>query len=184
MTSAIPVQRSNQLSYQASYQGLAIVFGVTKSYMYLNGRKFILHTDHKALLKIFSPKSATPVLAASRLQRWAILLSSYRYDMKYKSSRDIAKANALSRLLLSFRQDASAESPIFHIVAQQVTRHPVKARQIACDSALDKKLSRVLTFTQHGWNNEECSDPDFKTYFIQRHELSVEQGCLKLGNVS
>ena len=72
---------------QIEKEGLAIVFGVTKFYMYLYGRKLTLHTDHKPLLKIFSPGSATPVLTASRLQHWAILLSSYRYDIKYKSSR-------------------------------------------------------------------------------------------------
>ena len=67
---------------QTEKEGLAIVFGVTKFYMYLFGRKFTLHTDHKPLLKIFSPQGATPVLATSRLQRWAILLSSYCYDIK------------------------------------------------------------------------------------------------------
>jgi len=54
---------------QIGKEGLAIVFGVTKFYMYLFGRKFTLHTDHKPLLKIISPQGATPVLAASRLQR-------------------------------------------------------------------------------------------------------------------
>ena len=54
---------------QIEKEGLAIIFGVTKYYMYLFGRKFILRTDHKPLLKIFAPDSATPVLAAARLQR-------------------------------------------------------------------------------------------------------------------
>jgi len=157
-------QAENNYS-QIEKEGLAIVFGVTKFYMFLYARKFILHTDHKPLLKIFSPDSTTPALAASHLQRWAILLSSYRYEIKYKSSRDIANADALSRLPLSFKQDASVASPIFHIAAQQVTRHPVKAQQIARDTARDKTLSRVLTFTQHGWNVDECSDPDLKTLF-------------------
>ena len=116
---------------QIEKEGLAIVFGVTKFYMYLFERKCTCHTDHKPLLKIFSPQCSTPVLAASRLQRWAILLSSYRYDIKYKSSSDIANADALSRLPLEFKCDASVESPIFHVAAQQVTRQPIKAQQIA-----------------------------------------------------
>ena len=83
---------------QIERERLAIVFSVTKFYMYLYGRKLILHTDHKPLLKIFSPNSATPVLAASRLLRWVLLLSSYRCDIEYKPSRDIANADALSRM--------------------------------------------------------------------------------------
>ena len=162
-------------------EGLAIVLGVTKFYMYLYGKKFILYTDHKPLLKIFAPGSATPVLVASRLQRWAILLSSYRYEIHYKSLRDIANADALSRLPLCFKQDAGVESPIFHVAAQQVARHPVKAQQISRDTARDKILSMVLTFTQLGWNQEKCDDPDLKPFFIRRDELSVEQGCLMWG---
>ena len=134
--------------------------------MYLFGRKFTLHTDHKPLLKIFSPQGATPVLAASRLQCWAILLSSYRYDIKYKSSSDIANADALSRLSLEFKHDASVESPIFHVAAPQVTRHPVKAHQIARDMAHDKTLAMVLAFTQNGWDIQECHDPVIKPYLI------------------
>lgn len=88
------------------------------------------------------------MLAAFRLQRWAILLSSYRYAIQYKSSRDIANADALSRLPLFFKQDASVENPIFHVATQQVARHPVKVRKIARDTARDKILSKVLTFTQ------------------------------------
>ena len=54
---------------QIEKEELAIVFGVTKFYMYLFGRKFTFHTDKKPLLKLFSPQGATPVRAASRLQR-------------------------------------------------------------------------------------------------------------------
>ena len=106
---------------QIEKEGLTIVFGVTKFYMYLFGRKFALHTDHKPLLKIFSPQGSMPVLAASRLQRWVILLSSYHYDIKYKSSSDITNADALSRLPIEFKCHASDENPIFHVADQQVT---------------------------------------------------------------
>ena len=51
---------------QIEKEGLAIIFGLSKFYMYLYGRKFTLCTDHKPLLKIFAPDAATPVLAAAR----------------------------------------------------------------------------------------------------------------------
>jgi len=53
---------------QIEKEGLAIILGVTKYYMYLFGCKFTLQTDHKPLLKICAPDSATPVLAAAHLQ--------------------------------------------------------------------------------------------------------------------
>ncbi|CAB3996230.1 Hypothetical predicted protein [Paramuricea clavata] len=100
---------------QIEKERLAIVFGLSKLYMYLYARKFTLYTDHKPLLKIFAPDSATPVLAAARLQRRSLLLSSYQYEIRHKSSADIANVDALSRLPLKYRADASVEERIFSI---------------------------------------------------------------------
>ena len=165
---------------QIEKEGLAIVFGLSKFYMYLYARKFTLYTDHKPLLKIFAPDSATPVLAAARLQRWSLLLSSYQYEIRHKSSADIANADALSRLPLKYRADANVEERIFSILDQQLNCHPVSAKQIARETAHDKVLCKVFTFTQHGWS-QTCDDPDLKPYFNRRNEISIEQGCLLWG---
>ena len=83
---------------QIEKEGLGIIFGLSNFFMYLYTRKFTLYTDHKPLVKIFAPNSATPVLAAARLQRWSLLLSSYEYEICHKPSTYIANADALSRL--------------------------------------------------------------------------------------
>ena len=76
-------------------------------------------------------------------------------------------------------QATSVENPIFHVAAQQINNHLVKAQQIARDTAQDKTLSKVMTYTQHGtWPFEECNEPDVKPYFNWRNKLYVEQGCL------
>ena len=72
------VQNYNQIEKE----GLDIAFGLTKYFMYLFGRKFILRTDHKPLLKIFAPAH----LAAVRLKRWSLLLSSYHYEIPFNRS--------------------------------------------------------------------------------------------------
>ena len=117
---------SSEKNYsQIEREGLAIIVGVTKYYMYLFGCKFTLQTDHKRLLKIFAPDSATPVLAAARLQRWSLLLSSYQYEIESKSSVEVANADALSRLPLKYKKDASVEENIFHVASRQLNKHPV-----------------------------------------------------------
>lgn len=60
---------------QLEREALSIVFGVKKFHQYLYGRKFTLFTDHRPLTTIFGPHTGIPSLAASRLQRWALLLS-------------------------------------------------------------------------------------------------------------
>ena len=92
---------SSEKNYsQIEKEGLAIIFGVTKYNTYLFGRKFNLRTDHKPFLKIFAPDSATPVLAAVRLQCWSMLLTSYQYEIEFKPSAEVASCDALSRLPL------------------------------------------------------------------------------------
>ena len=162
-------------------EGLAIIFGVAKFYMYLFGRKFTLRTDHKPLLKIFAPDSATPVLAAARLQRWSLLLSSYHYEFEFKSSVEVTSADVLSRFRLQYRKDASVEEGIFHVAYEQLKRHQASAAEIPRDTSKNSLLAKALLLTQNGWPTTHCADPDLKPYFTSRHELSVEQGCLMWG---
>lgn len=61
---------------QLQKEALSLVHGVQKFHKYIYGRHFTLITDHKPLLTILGPKSWVPTLAAARLQRWAIILSS------------------------------------------------------------------------------------------------------------
>lgn len=82
---------------QIEKEALGIIFGVQKFRDYLYGRKFVLVTDHKPLVKILGLKMGAPALAAARLQRWALLLSAYQYDIVYKASLEHANADGLSR---------------------------------------------------------------------------------------
>ena len=49
-------------------EAISLVFGIKKFHNYLNGRKFILETDHKLLTAILGSQKGIPVMAAARLQ--------------------------------------------------------------------------------------------------------------------
>ena len=53
-------------------------------------------TDHKPLVTILGPQTAVHTLAALRMQRWALILQAYQYDIEYRKSE--LHANMLSRL--------------------------------------------------------------------------------------
>ena len=69
-----------------------------KFHQFLYGRKFLLVTDHKPLISMFGPNTATPVLAANRLARWSLMLSQYNYTIEYRPTKQHSNADALSRL--------------------------------------------------------------------------------------
>ena len=90
--------KSEQNYAQLEKEALSLIFGINKFHSYLYGRKFVLYTDHKPLTTILGPKQGIPPLAASRLQRWALILAGYDYKIEYKSTTAHANADMLSRL--------------------------------------------------------------------------------------
>ena len=60
--------------------------------------KFIVVTDDKPLLSVFSPTKTTQALAASRLARWALILNQYNYSIEYRNTSAHGNADVLSRL--------------------------------------------------------------------------------------
>ena len=165
---------------QIDKEAAAIIFGIKKFHPYIYGRKFTLITDHKPLTTIFSPKSSLPALAAARLQRWAIILSAYQYEVEFRATDKHANADCLSRLPLQITTEEDAitkDASLFNL--QQIERLPVKADKIAQLTANDSVLSKVITFVQQGWPTQV--QDEFKPYHIRRNELTVEANCLLWG---
>lgn len=70
-------------------EALALVFGVNKFHQYLYGREFKLITDHKPLERIFGNRRDLPKMSNNRLTRWALLLSTYKYTISYRTGKKI-----------------------------------------------------------------------------------------------
>ncbi|CAC5419149.1 unnamed protein product [Mytilus coruscus] len=170
---------------QIEREALAIIFGVTRFHQYLYGRKFTLITDNKPLSLLLGPKTGIPMLAASRIQRWAIQLSGYQYDVKCKSSSENANADGLSRLPL---KETLCESPI-NIFWEEVEKRnvqalnelPVSANNIKRETEKDSTLVKVKHATLYGWPKYTDISNELKPYFRVKDELSMEEGCLLRG---
>ena len=82
---------------QIEKEGLAIIFVIQKFHKYVHGREFILQTNHRPLLAIFSSKKAIPTHTANSLQRLATMLLNHTFKMEFLPSKEISHADGLSR---------------------------------------------------------------------------------------
>ena len=143
------------------------------------GRAFTLYTDHKSLTTILNSKKGIPPLSAARLQRWALLLAAYNYNIVYKSTKAHANADGLSRLPLP--TDSSVEllqeSSVFNVA--QIDTLPVTAKQLKATTHHDPLLSKVLLYTKCGWPS---TVPEvLQSYWKRRLEPSLEDEYVMWG---
>ena len=164
---------------QVEKEALSLVFGVCKFHSYLYGRKFTLVTDHKPLTTILGPKKGVPPIAAARLQRWALKLAAYSYDIEFRSTDQHANADGLSRLPLHNVDPLgyTSEPSVFNL--QQVGSLPVTAAKLAAATRTDKVLSRVHRYVSRGW--PRVVEPSLTPYTAKKMELTVERGCVLWG---
>lgn len=131
------------------------------------------------------------MLAASRLQRWAILLSGYEYDIQYRTSKQNAKVNFFSRLPNSSTHTSDKLKKVDQFTVLwtneandlnqvQIQSLPVSAKEIATATSSDPILSRVRHFVLYGWPGENLNK-EMTPYFSKQNELSVEGNCLLWG---
>ena len=166
---------------QLEKEALSIIFGIRKFHQYLYGRKFTLVTDHKPLITILNPKKGIPSLAAARLQRWALILASYQYEIEFKPTDKHSNADGVSRLPLPHSCDMEgrvSEATLYNL--QQLDSLPVTAEQICKATRNNLLLSKVRQYTLTGWpqNYEQALTP----YYRRKNELSIECGCLMWGS--
>ncbi len=168
---------------QIEREGLALIYGVRHFHLYIFGRRFTLQTDHKPLLSIFGSKRGVPAIAASRLQRWAIILTSYCFDIEYVPTDKFGNADALSRLPSSsddlFDKRQSLHALVCQVQSERIGQLVVCSNLIAAETAKDKTLKQVVQLSKNGWpSKEKAVTDDVKPYFKHHFEFAFQEGVL------
>ena len=155
---------------QLEKEALSLIYGVKKFHQFLYGRRLTLVTDHKPLLTILGPKKALPTLAATRLQRWAIILTAYQYDLEFRSTKAHSNADGFSRLPLQGQvnvvcgnrvMDVSPLTPESVFNFGQIEVLPVDTDRLRRATQADPVLSKVCLYTQRGWPNDVNPELNF-----------------------
>lgn len=77
-----------------------MVFGVDQFDQYLWGISFEPYTNHKPLLGPLGNNKSAAIQASPRVIRLALKLSTYKYELVYKTGKELRHADGLSRLPL------------------------------------------------------------------------------------
>ena len=165
---------------QIEREALAIVFALRKFYMYIYGRRFTLITDNKPLTALLGPHKSLPALAAERMQRWAMYLAGFNYEIRYRTSKENANADCLSRLPDTNVKPDGCEPE--NVSVCHVEMLPTTHDELRNTTRKDPVLSRVLRHTLDGWPKQlPAEDSDLKPFFTRRTEITIERGILMWG---
>ena len=165
---------------QLDKEGLAIIFGLKKFHHYLHGKHFIVYTDHKPLTHIFNPARAIPVMASACIQRCALTIGAYDYEIQFKPGPQQAHADACSRLPLPEVPSTVPAPGDTILLMNHFNSTPVTAAMISRWTQRSPLLATVTQYVLHGWPSKPDND-DQRPYFNRRQELSVDDNCLLWG---
>ena len=169
---------------QIQKEALSIIFALKKYHQFLYGRPFILVTDHKPLISMFGPITATPMLAANRLARWSLMLSQYDYTIEYRSTKQHGNADALSRLPvgpdLSFDGEEGDNDVdtvcTIRVINSQLQPH--SRNQLKDATNRDPVLSEVKRYVREGWP-QKIDTPDVQEFSSAEFQLWCHQRGIK-----
>ena len=167
-----------ELNYsQIDREALSAVFGCLKFKYFLLGRNFDLRVDHKPLLGLFGKGKRVPVNANARVQRWALLLSQFSYDMYHKSGASNVVADMLSRLPI--KDGPVVPTPIEYIKLIDTVDSVVSFKNLQKESINDPEINSLMKKLRFGWKTGSGDCREFAPY---KHDLSLYNGVVLYNN--
>ena len=120
-------------------------------------------------------------MASARIQRWALILSAYRYTIRYKAGTEISNADALCCLPIPVTTSSDCLPGELINLLDHLSTTLLTATEIKQHTDSDPILAKVRRCVLSGWSISQ--NPDYLTpYKTRQHELSVFQGCLLWGS--
>ncbi|XP_055527551.1 uncharacterized protein K02A2.6-like [Wyeomyia smithii] len=189
------IAQSSKITAEQNYsqiekEALALVFACTKFHRMLWGRRFRLQTDHQPSLKNFGCKKGIPVHTANRLQRWALTLLGYDFDIEFVSTHNFGYADVLSRLINNHEKPdeeaviamVRAEADVSFGLQDTLQNLPVTAEMMQDSTAKDPVLQKVIYYIQDGWPVRSKAIPEIEVrpFFGHRESYSLVGRCVMM----
>ena len=162
---------------QLEKEALGIKAGMDKFFCYLFGRRFLLITDSKPLVSIFSPSKSMPPLSATRMQNYSMFLTAFQYDIEYRNTAAHGNADALSRLPLRSEDLSSLQEGTDEWLINYITEdNPLDLKKVAAETPKSEFIQSLLAaMNARGSASAKFASADFS-------EFSVNEGVLFRGH--
>ena len=167
---------------QVDKEALAIAFGLSKFHKYVYGRHFTIVTDHKPLLGLLGEGKKIPEITSPRLQRFALKLSAFSYDLVHKPGKSIANADGLSRLPMNCEPRKESVPGEIIMSMDIINTSPVSVDKVRSWTDKDPVMSKVKEFVRTGKWPIVCEWEEMKPYASRKYELSIEEGVIMWGS--
>ena len=156
---------------------LAVVYGCEKFHSYLDGKPFVVKTDHRPLEQIHNNNL---MKAPPRLQRMLLCPQPCDCVIKYLSGREMVTADALSRLSPMDEFEVSDMNvKVHHLI--RIT--PAEMEKFKEQTAKDETLQLLSRQVIKGWpDSGKKIVLALKPYWPLRGDISVEDGLILLGS--
>ena len=135
--------------------------------------------NHQPRKYIFDPKKEIPKHTSARLQRWAIDLMGFDFEIKHSKGKSIPQVDSMSRLKFSDSSNEEGFEETSHFVHWE--NNDISLTTIKEETERDQFLKRIMNrVTTNKWYNCSVKEKPYKTV---RQVLTIEEGILFKGTV-
>ena len=161
------LQPSEKNYAQIDREGLAVYWAIKHFSQFLLGRQFELHTDCSALTRIFGSKNDLGGLASGRLNRWAVFLMEYDFNVIHIKGVSNKVCDSLSRMPAPAKGELMAVTPKSTVPAVSSEK---LSRNMSIKCMKNENLDTIMESTHGIMTTVQClarlPEPKFETITI------------------
>ena len=164
---------------QIEKEAYALCWACERFEKYLLGKKFLVQTDHKPLVPLFSTKSLSSM--PPRILRFRLRLSRFSYNIEHVPGKNLATADTLSRAPLSSTDVDQLTEETISFVEDVLDNHPVtnsRMEDLKKQQKLDSECIQLLQYCRDGWPKEKDVPMELKRYWRERGNITIVKDIL------
>lgn len=162
---------TTQMNWPATEQECyAIIYAIEKWHKYLDGRPFVIETDHKPLLPFNMKQQLNP-----KCERWRLRLQQYRFTIRYIKGKHNNMADYLSR---SPVETASSDEDDYVATRSQETQTDTATSVCVVTSVVTRAKKKQLTEAERNENLDDfrsCEEQQLERNATQEGERSCAE---------